>query len=182
MNRMRGTQKQKLYLKKFHRLVRSNFRQSSRDVGKSLLRPRTLLVGLTATIGISSLALAIQQDPHVKSQVIKSSVQSDTKSPDTSQTSTTDVTVKTTPPSANDDSQTATINNGAAEVTINNQPVPIENGEVHQTFTDSNGSVFSVDISVDSSSTGGNSSHSSTDIDISSHSSSDNDTRGSPRR
>jgi len=182
MNRMRGTQKQKLSLKKFHRLVRSSFRHSSHTVRKSLLRPRTLLLGLTATIGISSIALAIQQDPHVKSQVIKTTVQSKSSSeaPGKFQNTSTDISVQAPPPAEN---PSAVNHDANTQVTINSQPVPIENGEIHRTFTNDDGSVFSVDISVNSQSNSSNTSHASTDIDISSSSSSsssDNSTRGSP--
>jgi len=69
-------------------------------------------------------------------------------------------------------------------VTINNEAIPVDNGTVERTFTDSNGSTYSVKVNVDSNSTSDSSSRSHTDINIHSSgtSSTDNATRGSPRR
>jgi len=183
MNRRREAQKQKLSLKDFHNLARSSLQSSSKY--RRLFRPRTLLIGLTATVGISSIAYAANDGAFTPQPIkpVHSSASSSTTG-DTHKTETT-ITVENSSGSNTPSAiETPTSSNSDAQVTINNQAVPLENGTVQRTFTDSNGSTYSVDISIDSSSSMNGSSSSSTDIiiDSSSSSTSENSNRGSPRR
>ena len=182
MRRMRETQKQKLNLRNFHRLVRSSLRPSSSRI-RRIVRPRNLLVGLTATVGISSLAFAAHHQAEVNSQSIKAEISSTSKSPANNNQTSATITVDNNDKAQSTDKTTAQSTDDNAQVTINNQPVPLENGTVQRTFTGSDGSTYSVDISIDSHSTSSSSNNSSTDISIDSNdsSTSGNSARGSPR-
>jgi hypothetical protein len=192
MHRKQAIPKQKLSLKKYHTLARSNFPSSLSGKRRHIIRPRTLLIGLTATLGISSLAFAAGSDAFkpqpsspsssaapLNSRQSAATVTVDNSSEDTESIEDTDV---------NTNEGSAQSNSDDTRVRINNENIPVKNGKdkVHRTFIDHNGTAHSVDISINSNSTNSNSSHSSTDISINSNSSSSsttqNSTRGSPRR
>lgn len=191
MYREKKAQKQTLSLKNFQRLASHNPQAFSLQKHRIKLRPSSLLVGLTATLGITSIALAAtQQNVHIKSNQINKAPES-SSAPLNNKTST-DVTIESSNSSdgtnqSNDaaGAESVTQTNGSnAQVTINNESIPVNNGTVQRTFTDSNGSTYSVTINVDSNSTSNSSSRSHTDIDIktSGNTSVNNTTRGSPNQ
>ena len=145
-----------------------------------------LIVGLAATAGISSLAFALQHDPKPAHQVLSPIIHASPSTASSSlQNSDTSVTVENSQSSASPDpalSDTEPTVTGQA--TINNEVIPLTEGTVERSFTDSNGTEHTVTISVDGNSTTVQSSSSSTDVQIYSSSSSTdtNTTRGSPRR
>jgi cytoskeletal protein RodZ len=187
MHHMRGSRKQKQSLNNFHLLARRSFLTSSRGSRRSVFRPGVLLVGLTATAGLSSLAIAMhQQNSQVKSQFISISTRSDLELPPINDLSTANITVDAV---SNDSSQSAANSgpgNNSAQVTINNETVPLdENGTIHRSYNNENGSM-DVDISIHSTASDDSNRNSSTRIDIDSTSHSrtrtniHNVSRGSP--
>ena len=183
------TQKQKLFLQKPHRLVRSSSSSSPSPL-RRLARPRNLIIGLTATVGISSLAFAAsQQGLHLKSNQINKASTSSSTPVNTQQTTNVDAKIQNAASAGAGEATGANPTQGQAgstsnaQVTINNETIPInDGGTVQRTFTDKNGSTYSVDITVDSSSSSSSSDSTSTSIDINGTNSTLNDTRGSPRR
>jgi hypothetical protein len=192
MHRNRKTQKQTLSLKNFSRFATSSPQPLALQKPRLKLTSSSLLVGFTATLGITSIAFAAtQQNLHPRSnQVNKASTS--TSTPLNNQRSMgADVKIQSSSISAGSTQQSdgtapgsSATNSGNAQVTINGESIATNDGTLHKTFTDSNGSTYSVTVNVDSNSTSQSSSHSSTDINIHSSGSStdDNLTRGSPRR
>lgn len=192
MHRNRKARKQTLSLKNLTRFASNSPRPLVLQKHRIKLRPTSLLVGLTATVGITSIAFAaVQQGFHPKSNQVNKASTSTSTPLDNQHSVNADINIQNagSPDNAaqQDNSiapgKTAT-NNGNTQVTINNESIPVDSGTVQRTFTDSNGSIYSVTVNVDSNSTSQSSNHSYTDIDIhsSGSSSSDNMTRGSPRR
>lgn len=164
MNRMRGSRKQKRPLNDFHLLARRSF--SSRNIRRFVLRPRFLIVGLAATIGVSSFVIAAaQQNTQIKANLSSSTGFSSDSSADANNTSKADITIDASasetanPSNNNSESETDT------QVTINGENIPVNNGTVHRTITSDNGSL-DVDVSINSSSSSNSRSNSSTRIDI----------------
>jgi len=192
MHRNRKAQRQTLSLKNFRTFAFHNPQPLALQKQRFKLRPSSLLVGLTATVGITSIAFAAtQQGVHPKSNQFNKASTS-TSTPLDNQHSI-DANVKIQNSSTSDGSTqqsnseaqgSSAIGNGNTQVTINNESIPMSNGTVERTFTDSNGSTYSVKVNIDSNSTSESSSHSHTDINIHSSgtSTTDNATRGSPRR
>lgn len=187
MHHLRGSHKQKRSLNSYHQLARRSFRISSGNTRRFIFRPRVIIAGLTATIGLSSLAVAAaQHDAQVKSQ-IQVTTESDIELPAIPNASTTDIKVDAFSNTETGQGANETASpNADTQVTINNQIVPLnENGTVHRTVNDENGSM-TVDISVDSSSSDTFNHDSSTRIDIDSSSrtrtqtNTENVSRGSP--
>lgn len=193
MHRNRNAQKQTLSLKNFSRFATSSPQPLALQKHRFKLTSSSLLVGLTATLGISSIAFAAtQQGLHTKSNQINKASTSASTPLDNQHSMDANIQVQNSS-KANGETQqndgsvqgASVTNNGNTQVTINNETIPIDNGTVKRTFTDSNGSTYSVTVNVDSNSTSQSSSHSYTDINVhssGSSSSTDNSTRGSPRR
>ena len=192
MHRNRKTQKQTLSLKSFSHLASSSPRPLALQKHRFKLRSSSLLVGLTATVGITSIAFAATQQTVSPKSNQTNKASTSTSTPLVNQHSV-DANVKiqsstdadgTTQQTDGNVQGSSAINNGNTQVTINNETIPVDNGTVERTFTDSNGSTYSVKVNVDSNSTSDSSSRSHTDINIHSSgtSSTDNATRGSPRR
>ena len=187
MYRDKKTRKQTLSLKNFARFASNSPRPLAIQKQRFKLRPSSLFVGITATIGITSIALAAtQQNLHVKSnQINKASTPSSTSFDNKTST---DITIENSSSSGGavqqDNVQTqdsSQMNSQDTQVTINNESIPLNNGTVQRTFTDSNGSTYSVTINVDADSDLRSSSRNSMDIDIdTSSTTTDNMTRGSP--
>lgn len=191
MYRDKKTRKQTLSLKNFRRFALSSPQPPALQKPRYRFRSSSLLVGLTATVGITSIAFAAtQQGFHPKSNQINKASTSTSTPLHNQQSVNADINIQNAGSSNNTTQQdevapgAAAINNSNAQVTINNESIPINNGTIQRTFTDSNGSTYSVTVNVDSDSTSESADHSYTDINIhsSGSSSSDNMTRGSPRR
>jgi hypothetical protein len=146
-----------------------------------------LFVGLAATAGISSLAFAMQHDEKPSHQTITPVIHTTAPAPESASQSsdTTSISIDSETSSSSNSQATAPAEaTVSGEATINNEVIPLTEGTVERSFTDSSGTEHTVKISLDGQSTIVESHSSNTSIEITSSSSSTgtNTTRGSPRR
>ena len=149
-----------------------------------------LFVGLAATAGISSVAFALQHDSPSPFVVSTSDFSHNSSSDGTVQSvneTSVDATVTNSTDVTSDDTSSVAPSNASVsgEATINNEVIPLTEGTIHRSYSDSDGSQNSVTITIDGSTSVVNDTDSRTHIQVYSNSSSttsENTTRGSPRR
>ena len=181
-------------LRKTHLLARSDTKNILRRYTRPMRTSGIIIAGITTVAGVSSLAFALQHE-NIPHSSVKNTSNSSVTAPGISTESSSSISIEASSQPVAEDPLPSSSPSSIPEptitgnATINGESIPLTQGTVERTFTDSSGTQHSVSISIDGQSTvvESNSSSTNTNISIDSHSSSSTDdtrniTRGSPRR